>query len=78
MISTTLLWLHKNISSSCYNRIFVRCQLCTCLTWFSPYQKESVKYIKRDFPGSPVVKTSSFIAGGVDLIPDQGTKIAHA
>ena len=31
-----------------------------------------------DFPGSPVVKTSSSIAGDVDLIPDQGAKIAHA
>ena len=29
----------------------------------------------RDFPGSPVVKTSPSNAGGVGLIPDQAAKI---
>ena len=32
----------------------------------------------RDFPGGPVVKTSLSNAGGVGLIPGQGTKIPHA
>ena len=31
-----------------------------------------------DFPGGPVVKTSPSSAGGVGLIPSQGTKIPHA
>ena len=31
-----------------------------------------------DFPGTPVVKTSSSIAGGVGLIPGWGAKIPHA
>ena len=32
----------------------------------------------RDFPGSPVVKTPHFTAGGTGSIPGQGTKIPHA
>ena len=32
----------------------------------------------RDFPGSPVVKTSPSNAEGVGSIPDQGAKIPHA
>ena len=32
----------------------------------------------RDFPGSPVFKTSPSNAGGVGLIPGQGAKIPHA
>ena len=31
-----------------------------------------------DFPGSPVVKTSPFNAGGVGLIPGRGAMIPHA
>ena len=31
----------------------------------------------RDFPGSPVVKTSSSNAGGAGSIPDQGAKIPY-
>ena len=31
----------------------------------------------RDFPGSPVVKTSPSNAGGAGLIPGQGAKIPH-
>ena len=31
-----------------------------------------------DFPGGPVVKTSSSNAGGVGSTPDQGAKILHA
>ena len=31
-----------------------------------------------DFPGSPVVKTLPFNAGGVGSIPGQGAKILHA
>ena len=31
----------------------------------------------RDFPGSPVVKTSFSGARDVDLIPGRGTKIPH-
>ena len=37
---------------------------------------ESLQY--RDFPGSPVVKTSPFNAGRVGSVPDGGTKIPHA
>ena len=32
----------------------------------------------RDFPGSPVVKTSSFNIGGAGLIPGQAAKTPHA
>ena len=32
----------------------------------------------RDFPGSPVVKTSPANAGGAGSIPGQGAKIPHA
>ena len=32
----------------------------------------------RDFPGSPVVKTSPSNAGGAGSIPGQGTKIPQA
>ena len=32
----------------------------------------------RDFPGSPVVKTSPSNAGGAGSIPSQGAKIPHA
>ena len=31
-----------------------------------------------DFPGGPVVKTSTSNAGGAGLIPGEGAKIAHA
>ena len=34
--------------------------------------------VSGDFPGGPVVKTSSSNAGGVGLIPGQGAKIQHA
>ena len=34
--------------------------------------------ILRDFPGSPVVKTSPSNAGGAGSIPGQGAKIPHA
>ena len=40
------------------------------LFFFSTKQRASL--------GSPVVKTLDFSAGGVDLIPGQGTKIPHA
>ena len=42
------------------------------MLWRSLYR---VEY--RDFPGSPVVKTLHFHCRGMDLIPDQGTKIPH-
>ena len=32
----------------------------------------------RDFPGSPVVKSSPSNAGGAGSIPGQGAKISHA
>ena len=39
----------------------------------------SFKKIKgKDFPGSPVVKTSLLNAGSVGSIPGQGAKITHA
>ena len=34
--------------------------------------------ITRDFPGGPVVKTSSSNAGGAGSIPGQGVEIPHA
>ena len=34
--------------------------------------------VRRDFPGSPVVKNSPSNAGDVGLIPGWGTKIPHA
>ena len=34
--------------------------------------------MRRDFLGSPVVKTSPFNAKGAGLIPGQGTKIPYA
>ena len=37
--------------------------------------ERSRKLNYRDFPGSPVVKIN---AGGMGLLPDQGTKIPHA
>ena len=37
-----------------------------------------LKYIKRDFPSGPVVKTLPSTAGDAGLIPSQGTKIPHA
>ena len=36
------------------------------------------KEIDRDFPGSPVVTTLPFNAGGAGSIPGQGAKIPHA
>ena len=36
------------------------------------------KYLCWDFPGSPVVKTPRFHAGGAGSIPGQGTKISYA
>ena len=36
------------------------------------------KSIFRDFPGSPVVKTSPSNAGGAGSIPGWGAKISHA
>ena len=35
-------------------------------------------YTTRDFPGSPVVKTLSYNAGGTDSIPGWGAKISHS
>ena len=37
-----------------------------------------IKYIHRDFPSGPVVKTLPSKAGGRGLIPDQGTKTPRA
>ena len=34
--------------------------------------------VRRDFPGSPVVKNLPFNAKGAGLIPGQGAKIPHA
>ena len=34
--------------------------------------------MQRDFPGGPVVKTSSSNAGGASLIPGWGAKSPHA
>ena len=38
----------------------------------------TIRVLGRDFPGSPVVKTSPFNAGIVGSIPGQGAKILHA
>ena len=35
------------------------------------------KYITRDFPGGPAVKSSPSNAGGAGSIPGQGTEIPH-
>ena len=35
-------------------------------------------FFKREFPGSPLVKTLDFQAGGMGSIPGWGTKIPHA
>ena len=40
--------------------------------------KACSRMTRRDFPGSPVVKTSSSNAGGAGSIPGQGAKIPHA
>ena len=37
-----------------------------------------LRVLGRDFPGSPVVKTSPFNAGDVGSIPGWGTKSLHA
>ena len=43
------------------------------------YLKNEIKKKKeRDFPGDPVIKTLPSNAGGVGLIPGQGTKIPYA
>ena len=39
---------------------------------------EKEKTTKKDFPDGPGVKTLPSNAGGVGLIPGQGTKITHA
>ena len=39
---------------------------------------DALKSHYRDFPGSPVVKTSPSNAGGAGSIPGQGAKIPHA
>ena len=46
-------------------------------TCYCTWQKilEDVIEDLRDFPGSSVVKTSSFNAGGADSIPDRGASI---
>ena len=36
------------------------------------------KYINKDFPGGPAVKSSPSNAGGVGSIPGQGANIQHA
>ena len=36
------------------------------------------RYLKRDFPGGPVVKNPPYNAGDTDLIPGQGTNIPYA
>ena len=41
-------------------------------------KKNHLKKQLRDFPGSPVVKTSPSSAGGAGLIPGRGAKIPHA
>ena len=35
------------------------------------------KFNSQDFPGGPVVETCTSTAGGMGLIPGQGTKILH-
>ena len=40
--------------------------------------RQHPRRIPRDFPGGPVVKTSSSDAGSVGLIPGWGAKIQHA
>ena len=37
-----------------------------------------LEFNSRDFPDSPVIKTSPFNAEDMGSIPDQGTKIPHA
>ena len=45
----------------------------------NPSQRENISKTKpRDFPGSPVVKTSPSNTGGADSIPGRGAKIPHA
>ena len=36
-----------------------------------------VNVVRKQFPGSPVVKTSPSIAEGMGLIPGQGARIPH-
>ena len=38
----------------------------------------TIRVLGRDFPGSPVVKTSPFNAGDIGSIPGWGTKSLHA
>ena len=40
--------------------------------------KKKKKNSYKDFPGSPVVKTSPSNTGSTGLIPGQGAKISHA
>ena len=47
--------------------------LCSPLAYFHHF-----KMSHRDFPGGPVVKTSSSSAGGAGSSPGQGAKILHA
>ena len=42
------------------------------------YIHKFLKFTGGDFPGGPMVKTSSSKTGGADLIPGQGGKIPNA
>ena len=43
-----------------------------------PHLLIGIRIVSRDFPGSPVVKTSPSNAGGAGSIPGRGAKIPHA
>ena len=55
-----------------------QCQLKSQQLFFLNINKLILKFIWRDFPGSPVVNTSPSSAGGSGSIPGQGAKIPHA
>ena len=72
------MWLHSlqftNSPSECIGSLAMAV-LVRCADFFSFFHLW--KWIFRDFPGSPMFKTSSN-AGGVDPIPGRRAKIPHA
>ena len=59
-----------------------RCAIHLQLTWYCKSTILQLKKIggsgERDFLGGPMVKTCASTAGGMGLIPGQGTKTLHA
>ena len=47
-------------------------------TFYVPSFMSSINLPTWDSPGGPVVKTLPSIAGGIGLIPGQGTTVLHA